>query len=471
MEIKSLQGRHKRGAAKLLKLGRNAIQHVSDDKFQAILKKVPSGPDPAAWKQAKKTRRTLKLLRNAQINRPLIIHQGFRESEVLDALFPERREKWLHSWKRSTFEEVSLKSFSFLDEPIETMKLLRRIAECETSCRGFLMHFEDHHCLDITPYMVLGLIRQKMLPVCSGGRIKSGIGRVIHAVHLDEYLSMDINLRGSAMILPFPLRERRGKGASKNDNSAWSVTSEERVDSKLTDTINVWLSALDPPQQLSQFGRTNILTLAGEILDNAKRHSDLSEDGTWAIAGFMEARLRNDDSIAYVCHLGIINPGLTIFETLQAAPPALSEKIASFASTHSPKWPKKRRFDEETLWTLCSLQDGVSRVPSDVTPNGFGMLTLVEAMNALGRTARPDEQPRMTIISGKACLMVRPPYSLPSQSESGHRVLALNASNDLKYAPDEDYAFSLPYRFPGTIVAMRFCLDSDELRPAASKDD
>jgi hypothetical protein len=222
---------------------------------------------------------------------------------------------------------------------------------------------------------------------------------------------------------------------------------------------------------LSEFRRVQILTLIGEILDNAKRHSDPSEDGTWAIAGFMEARKRDDGTTtSYVCHLGIINPGDTIFETLQRAPDALKKRIEQFATKHSPKLLSKKRFDRETLWTLCSLQDGISRASSQNTPNGFGMMELVDIVGALGRTSRPSEQPKMTIISGRACLMIRPPYNKSKKTGQGHRVLALNAANDLTYAPDEDYAFNLPYRFPGTIVAMRFCLDGDELLRADGTD-
>jgi hypothetical protein len=329
------------------------------------------------------------------------------------------------------------------------------------------MNFDDEHCRDISPYMVLGLIREKMLPICYGGRMKTRIARVLNAVHLDGFLGIETKRETNVpTIWPFPLRQRRGVGASKGDDTAWAVTSEERVDSKLADTVNDWLKKLTPPFELSGLGRANILTLTGEILDNAKRHSHLSEDGTWAIAGFMEARARatRDEGIAYVCNLAIISPGHSIFETLSRGPSEMRAKIALFAAKHRPLWPRTALYDDEALWTLCSLQDGISRVPSDDTSiNGFGMMTLVEMMNELGKSARPEEQPRMTIISGSSCLMIKPPYNVPKKLAGGHRVLALNASNDLLYPPDEGYVFALPCRFPGTVVTARFCLDAAEL--------
>ncbi|WP_439365483.1 hypothetical protein ACNJYD_04345 [Bradyrhizobium sp. DASA03005] len=465
MKIRAHQHRGRRKGGRSLKLGKQTIRSMSEEQFDLELSRIPTGGSPAAWKEAGRIRRALKQLRKSEsVEKPVIIRQGFRSSPVLDAIYPERKAKWLPSWRRHREDKVDLVNFSFLDDPLGTMLTLRKLAECEADCRTFSMNFEDKHCKDIAPYMVLGLIRQRMLPVCREGTIRHGINRVIGAVHLTDYLRISTRpVGGDSLILPFPLRERRGQGASTKDNSAWAVSSEERVDSKLVATIDQWLGALSPPRRLSPTGRVNILTLAGEILDNAKRHSDPSEDGTWAIAGFMESRRRDDGSMSHVCHIGIINPGLTIFETLQLAPEPLRERIASFSERHLPRWPASSRYDEEALWTLCSLQDGISRAKSDETPNGFGMLTFVEAANSLGKSSRPDEQPRMTIISGSACLTVRPPYNIPAKQPSGHRALALNASNSLQNPPDQDYVFSLPYRFPGTIVAVRFCIDADEL--------
>jgi hypothetical protein len=201
-------------------------------------------------------------------------------------------------------------------------------------------------------------------------------------------------------------------------------------------------------------------------LDNAKRHSHASEDGTWAIAGFMEARKRSDNSgtHAYFCHLAIISPGRTIYESLQHAPAPTKSHIAAFVNLHKPTLLQNRAYDEEALWTLSALQDTISRAsPTEESINGFGMMTLVEMMNELGATRRPEEQPRLTVLSGASCLMIRPPYNVPAKGPNGHRVLALNAANDLKYQPDEAYVFRMPYRFPGTIVTMRFCLDSEEM--------
>jgi hypothetical protein len=242
MFLRILRGRHRRGNGSGLKLGRRRIRSLSEDEFRGLIRSVRAGNGIVAKRHAVKIKRMLRLLRRApeQINvaRRLIIRQGFRESEVLDSIFPGRQSVWVPSWDRTSIGEVNLGQFSFLDDPIGTIKHFRAIAECEAACKGFSINFDDEHCRDISPYMVLGLIREKMLPVCYGGRIKKRIARVIHAVHLDDFLGIETDAATNVpTIWPFPLRQRRGVGASRRDDTAWAVTSEERVDSKLVDTI------------------------------------------------------------------------------------------------------------------------------------------------------------------------------------------------------------------------------------------
>jgi hypothetical protein len=144
MKIRAHFRRSRRGRGRSLKLGRRAIQALSDEQFRLKLSQVPTGDDPAAWKQADRIRRELKQLRKTPTeDRPLIIRQGFRDSEVLDAVYPERKKKWLHSWQRSRLAQVNLTNFSFLDDPRGTMATLRAVAECEADCKAFSINFDD----------------------------------------------------------------------------------------------------------------------------------------------------------------------------------------------------------------------------------------------------------------------------------------------------------------------------------------
>lgn len=475
MDIRALHGRKSRGLGrKGLKAGRRAIRALSDEQFTALVRPPAPASDISAWRHAKHVRRLLKQLRKEGRQSRVIIRRARKENVVLDCLYPERAKNWKYSWKRKEQNTIELKDFSFIDNPIETINMLREVARAESECSSVSINFADTHTLDISPYMVLGLIQESMLPVVSGGKIKPRIREVIRSVNLDEFLGMArLGKIDPGMVYPFKLRLRRPAGKSKRDNLSTSSTSEEKVAADFTVTVNKWLGQLEHPLELNQLGRSNILTLLGEVLDNAKRHSDpATADGQWAISGFMEARLREDRSPTFVCHLAIISTGATIFESLQRAPEVTRAGINRYADKHRSRFMAGSPYAEEALWTVVSLQDGVSRIPtSDAgSPGGFGMMTLVEMTNALNQSPHPDEKPRLTIISGSSCLMIRDQYRMFTKSAGGHRVLAFNAANVLDQPPDDKYVFGLPHRFPGTIVALRFYLDPLQLPRSQKKD-
>lgn len=474
MKLRALYRRARRRPQGNLKLGRAAIRDLSDEQFDALLVRIrrAAGTQKGSANVRAIKRLAKKLRRDGDVSRrSLVIRQGFRSDPVLDTIYPERQKEWLFSWRRTNVGEFDLERFSFIDDPLGTIRSLREIVEREATYKSYRLNFRDRVCLDVSSYMVLGLLREKMLPVITGGKITDGIRRVINAADLAEFLNIERRrLKAEALVAPFPLRQRRATGGSVDDNLGTSPTSEERTASALIATINRWLLGLTPPAELNEHGRANVLTLTGETLDNAKRHSDPgSADGTWAIAGFMEERQRDDRSRTLACHIGIMNPGETIHQSLQRAPVEIRAAIQRYVDRHRPGLFHRPRYDEEALWTLCALQDGISRVPrSDRgAKGGVGMMMIVEMMNALNRSDHPSDRPQMTIVSGTSCIMVRDGFRVFTKDANGRRVLWFNPENSFEKPPDDTYVFSLPYRLQGTIVALRFFLDPSERKNGA----
>ena len=453
-------------------MGRSGIKALTDEEFLALKASVKHKSTMSTRRFARRIKSTLNLLRGLRKDRVKIAIRGYSYSHLMDTLVPERRSQWKLSWHRKEKENIELNRFSFLDSPVSTLNTLQMIAKAECSCKSINIHFVDEICLDIVPYMLLGLMRQQMLPIIEGGYIRPGIRSVLQAVNLDKLFNMKkVKVDGEHFVLPFKMRRRRQTGSSVADNRSEYVTSEERVGTQLTHTINRWLAFLPNPRQLAQEYKSRVLTLITEVLDNAKRHGDSeNHDGTWSIAGFMEVRVRMDETIAYVCHIGITNPGATIYESLQQAPTEMLNSLKKLTRYHEST-SSNLPMDEEALWTYSSLQDGVSRIPlsTDGAPGGFGMMTLIEAINALGRSSRADEQPKLTIISGSSCVMVRDAYREPHLGAKRHRILAFNPRNRLDELPDPDYVFNLPHRLPGTCVSVRFFLDEAELDQAENR--
>jgi hypothetical protein len=127
-------------------------------------------------------------------------------------LYPERVKPgvWLPSWKRKDWHDIDLKDFSFLDAPENTIINLRNIVEAETKSADLRINFHDPFCLDVGPYLLLGMIRQEMLPICRGGTITTSLQKVIETVHLGEFLRMRPDrLTDRRDVWPFPLRFSR----------------------------------------------------------------------------------------------------------------------------------------------------------------------------------------------------------------------------------------------------------------------
>lgn len=473
MDLKILHGRVRRGWNKRgLKLGRSGIRALTDLEFQTLKASIKHDGSIASRRNARSIKRQLQLLRNERSERTIVVRRGYVYNHMMDTLYPNRGSDWTLSWLRNKKQVVKLSNFSFLDEPKQTLDSLVEIVKAECQCKHLYIDFDDEDCLDIAPYMLLGIMKQQMIPVVRGGHITDGIRSILQAVDLDKFINMrKASPSRENPIFPFKMRQRRPTGTSTADNRSEYVTSEERASTQLADTVNRWLGCLERPRMLTRNSRAHILTLIGEVLDNAKRHGDLkNHDGTWSIAGFMEVRARHDGTFAYACNLGIVNPGATIYESLQAAPEHIVGQLSQLTRFYEATSPQGS-INEETLWTFSSLQDGVSRVPTSPSgaPGGFGMMSLIGAINALGRSSRSDEQPSLTIISGSSCVMVREPYRTPTTSRQGHRVLAFNAANRLDELPDPAYVFTMPHRLAGTCVSVRFFLDETELAEAAKR--
>jgi len=92
---------------------------------------------------------------------------------------------------------------------------------------------------------------------------------------------------------------------------------------------------------------------------------------------------------------------------------------------------------------------------------GTGLLDVVEFAESLGRSSEPGLDPRVAIISGRACIRLQAPYMQGRQTEAdGRRLQWFNVDNDAKKPPDRLYALQLPVEFPGTLITMRFTLDA-----------
>lgn len=400
-----------------------------------------------------------------------VLMARYRSSYLLDTLFPSRKERWLPILKRdfTALPSLSVKSFSFIDNPEETLSALRRVVELDGTAARASLHFDDEYCMDVGAYLVLGEMWPALTGVYQGGRMNVPVQKALKAVGLGQHLNISLKgARNTSDVWAYPLQRRRPRNTSTSRNWLLEPQTRERVADGLCDAVNEWLDRPEIEQELTEEGRAWLTSIVGELLDNAERHSAPStKDGDWATAAFMARRLVGEEHL-YRCHVAFLSIGATIAESLDTAGPVTGRQLAAYLHQH-----RQSDVDPEVLKTLFAFQDGVTRdaEAEAAQRGGIGLQEVLHFINILGGTERPGCEPRMTVVSGNACLQLRSPYIQgQSRQPGGRRTMWCNEANSWQDPPDAGFAYRLSERFAGTIISMAFTLDPEYLRGTLDSD-
>lgn len=407
-----------------------------------------------------------------RLGKEALLCQTMVANAILDGLYPERRSVWKKPlWRAPLGVTISLKRFSFVDDPIGTINSLRQIAEHEPVITEGQLNFDDEECLDVGPYLILQAMNKGMAPVFVGGKISRSVQSVLEAVGLKRALEMrflPLSEEEKKTIYPLPFRTRYAQDRTKD--RLIGVQYSEKTATDVIDKINEWLQrAADV--ELSRDGERYILQVIGEALDNAERHSDPianNGDGAWSVAGFMTSNRRNGTNV-YRCQLALLSAGATIAESLEAAAPTTKLKRDEYVRRH---WRLLNNgFSEEALATVFALQDGVSRVPNR---GGTGLMDIIGMFHMLSGHEAPDEPARMAIVSGATCILIAPPYiegCRRGPCDDLHRApreLWFNKDNTPEAEPDKSHVIQLPAKLQGTLISMAWTMDVSYLTRVAN---
>jgi hypothetical protein len=205
---------------------------------------------------------------------------------------------------------------------------------------------------------------------------------------------------------------------------------------------------------LSISDKQQLGVMIGEVLGNAEQYGA----GEWWISGYM----RGPSERPYGdCHLTLINFGPSIAETVSKMLPGPNRtEIEELVALHSKTGFFTRGWTEESLWTLYALQEGVSgsQDPAPSSRRGAGLTETLCAFARLGRTTDGSGEPKMCILSGQTYIVINQ-HTIISEDSGGRRIAALNTQNDLRLPPERAFVSSLPLKFPGTLISVRFLLD------------
>jgi hypothetical protein len=233
---------------------------------------------------------------------------------------------------------------------------------------------------------------------------------------------------------------------------------------KLIDYIDKCLTKMHR-SPLAPDAKKHFANVIGEIITNAEQHS--STNFRYSVGYFKESTSSEE-------HIGefnvvIFNFGETIYERINHPVHCVNKNIVTDMKNLSSRYTSRgffgTGFKEETLWTLYSLQDGVS----SISPHrGNGTIKFIESFFRLKGDNLKDEKSHLTILSGNARIVFDGTYEMTKRVKNGEnfKVIAFNTEGDWEALPDKKYVTFTENYFPGTMIATKiFIKDENVTRP------
>lgn len=209
----------------------------------------------------------------------------------------------------------------------------------------------------------------------------------------------------------------------------------------------------------------DLSVVIGEILINAEEHSTTKY--RYSTGYFQKYEL--DGENFGIFHLAIMNFGDTIYEKFKSEDCtnyAIKNRMKKLSSKYTKNKFWSQSFEEETLWTLYALQQGITSVSIDSHKRGNGSIQFIESFfNLKGSGEKADDISRMAIISGNTNIIFDGKYEIrPIQKGNDNfKMMTFNKSNNIEDKPDNKYVKFVDEYFPGTIINARILINKDDV--------
>lgn len=227
---------------------------------------------------------------------------------------------------------------------------------------------------------------------------------------------------------------------------------------EIREFVNESLKASDVV--LNKKGETKIDNLISEILNNAEDHSVHSE---WYVNGLSYKNMIGDESIIEF-NLAILNLGFSIHEGIEKTlnkNTIVTELINNWHTIHKRKMKEWNapQFPIDDLYTLYSLQEGISRLKYEVSSRGNGTMNFIRAFIDLGAFGKENHQfkSHLNIISGNT--IINCDNEIAPYKENNVFYLSLNKKKDINELPEKKYLIHNEEYFPGTILEVKIYLN------------
>jgi hypothetical protein len=358
--------------------------------------------------------------------------------------------------------------FSFIDQPNEALAFMGEFVKASRSgARQIFIDQEKSEAIDLCAGSLLNAFALE-----AAQRLRTNLGgRYPVASEPQEIVVATGAPKALGLALPhlvhfdtFPMRH-----GGTNRRSKLVPSTNEQVASDLCAYLVRCYADL-AGYTLTNDGERRLLNLVGEVLANAEEHAPGHD---WYLTGYLR---KPGDKPFGDCHIAIFNFGPSLAETLRSLPPGPYRSDVEALVDHHKRWNffgiVRPGWSEDGLWTLYALQEGVSRLNAPDTSRGVGTADMISEFQRLGGTADPNVQPKMCVVSGSTHILFdisRPMKLQKMENGPDRRVIAFNEPNNLLEPPDTGFVTQLNSPFPGTLISLRFYIDSRYLSAMESE--
>lgn len=212
-------------------------------------------------------------------------------------------------------------------------------------------------------------------------------------------------------------------------------------------------------RELTTEAETGFYKVIGEVMSNAEEHGTMPH--RFAIGFFQETH--DQDEHFGVFNFSIFNFGDTIYQTFKSPncknPKAVKE-MTNLSEEYTKKgWFKKADFEEETLWTLYALQQGVT---SKEKKRGNGSIEYIENFFRLKGDMKKEELSKLVVHSGHSRIVFDGSYGIVKKQREGekriYKMITFNKTGDIGDKPSSKFVTFVPHFFPGTLISARILI-------------
>lgn len=227
--------------------------------------------------------------------------------------------------------------------------------------------------------------------------------------------------------------------------------------------------------ELNLEGKRLLSRILGEVISNCEIHG--GEGSTWYTQGHYQEKEEGDFG---EMQLLFLNLGNTIYEGLKKD----SSEENSARLDYVVKKQKRNLsadWDEEMIYTVLALQEGISRLrdmkKAGYEGRGSGTVSMIEMFYDIGES-EGGLKPQMTVVSGRVKIRFTDKYKMKLErfdndfvfGTGEKNIIAFNKSNDIYFPADIENVSKMKENFPGTIISLKFYLDSRYIISRQRKD-